>query len=272
MDALRKFCDEKRIYLVEDCALSLFSSSGMNKLGAIGDISVFNFPKFLPIPDGGVLQINNPALDTRQWQRKLPAAKMISRELLALFKRQILRNSARSPLIYPAVRSLLHKSYRYPPESGTKNGLIRTDMPACYYYDRLLTDKNLSRIGARIAANVSVADIVLRRRNNFEQYLELLGDVKNIQPLFNQLPAGVNPLSFPVIVRRQQWICDELNELSIGAIAWWAGYHCEMPWQDFPNACFLKDNVLALPVHQQLGAEHIQYISEKVSELVNWHV
>jgi dTDP-4-amino-4,6-dideoxygalactose transaminase len=196
---------------------------------------------------------------------------MIRNDLLSLIKRQLLRASARIPLVYPGLQRLLNRSFRYPPQADIKNNVLRADMPEPYYYDNILTDKNLSRIGARIVRNVSVDQVTQKRRANFELYIELLSGLKNIQPLFENLPAGVNPLSFPVIVKHRQWICDELNELSIGAIAWWSGYHRDMPWHDFPNACFLKDNVLALPVHQQLGAEHINYISKKVTELVNWH-
>jgi perosamine synthetase len=269
--SLREFCNEKHIFLVEDCALSLFSSDGKTKIGTIGDISVFNFPKFLPVPDGGVLKINNPALCKLEWQRQSPDSAMIRNDLLSLIKRQLLRASARIPLLYPGLQRLLNRSFRYPPQADIKNNVLRADMPEPYYYDNILTDKNLSRIGARIVRNVSVDQVTQKRRANFELYIELLSGLKNIQPLFENLPAGVNPLSFPVIVKHRQWICDELNELSIGAIAWWSGYHRDMPWHDFPNACFLKDNVLALPVHQQLGAEHINYISKKVTELVNWH-
>ena len=243
----------------------------MKKLGTTGDISVFNFPKFLPIPDGGVLQINNASLDVPQWQRLSPNMELYSHELLALIKRQIIRTSASIPVIYPAIQSLLHKSYRHYDEEVAKNKTARADMPECYYYDQQLTNKNLSGIGARIVANTSVEEVVRKRRTNFEQYLTLIQNVPNIKPFFDQLPAGVNPLSFPVIVKHRQWVCDELNELSIGAIAWWSGYHRDMPWQEFPDACFLKDNVLALPVHQQLRPEHVEYISKKTIELVNWH-
>jgi len=62
-------------------------------------------------------------------------------------------------------------------------------------------------------------------------------------------------------------LCKSLNELSIAAVAWWAGYHRQLHWQDYPNACYLKDHLVALPVHQQLRQEHIQYISERVVEL-----
>jgi perosamine synthetase len=267
IEAVRKLCDEKGIYLIEDCALALFSSDGATKLGSAGDISVFNFPKFLPVPDGGVLQINNPNLNTDEWDVRRPESKKMVWEMLPLLKRNVLRNSCRIPPLYSLLRPLLHRSWRVPLHRK-KYGFTRPDIPEGYYYDEYLTDKAVSSFTRRVAAKVSVADTVNSRRGNFSQYLALLKDVENVKPLFDRLPEGVNPLYFPILVKHRQWVCDELNELSIAAIAWWSGYHRGFEWQKYPNACYLKDNIVVLPVHQQLRDEHIRYIADNVIELV----
>jgi perosamine synthetase len=270
-EAVKKLCQEKNIYLVEDCALALFSSDGTVKLGSVGDISVWNFPKFLPVPDGGVLQINNPNLNRAEWSLRQPARKRVAEEILPLLKRYILRSSSRTPPIYALLRPLLHKSWRHP-VNPARYGFTKPDIPAYYYYDDYLTDKALSNFSRKMTQKLSVADIVNRRRANFRHYLTLLSGVENVKPLFEQLPPGINPLYFPILVKYRQWVCDELNELSIAAIAWWAGYHRQLPWQAYPNARFLKDNVLALPVHQQLRQEHIQYICDNVIKLTQENI
>lgn len=45
---------------IEDCALSLFSSSPEGPLGKTGDISIYCLYKTLPAPHGGLLVLNNP--------------------------------------------------------------------------------------------------------------------------------------------------------------------------------------------------------------------
>ncbi len=56
---IRKMCDENHLYLIEDCAHALLSTYKSRPLGSFGDISVFSLKKFLPVPDGGMMVINN---------------------------------------------------------------------------------------------------------------------------------------------------------------------------------------------------------------------
>ena len=261
LDAVRKLCDEKGIYLIEDCALALLSCDGTTKIGSVGDISVFNFPKFLPVPDGGVLCVNNPNLVTQKWNLRPPQTDEIIGEVLPLLKRAVLRGSSGVPLAYPLLWRLLKKSRRHP---QTENNAPQADIPDSYYYDEWLTDRTISKISDKIAKKTSITGVVNKRRANFRHYLTLLANAKNIRPLFGHLPTGVNPLHFPILVEDRPALCKKLNELSIAAVAWWAGYHRQLCWQDYPNACYLKDHLVALPIHQQLDERHVQYICDKV--------
>ncbi|MCX5704161.1 MAG: DegT/DnrJ/EryC1/StrS family aminotransferase [Candidatus Omnitrophica bacterium] len=72
MGEIRELCSIYKIYLIEDCALSLFSSDGLKKLGDCGEIAVFSLPKTLPVPDGGVLVINNPDIMQGPWHLTPP--------------------------------------------------------------------------------------------------------------------------------------------------------------------------------------------------------
>ena len=264
LDVVKKLCNEKGIYLIEDCALALLSCDGTTQIGSVGDIAVFNFPKFLPVPDGGVLCINNSNLAVEKWNLRPPQRDEIIGEVLPLLKRAVLRGAAGVPLVYPLLWWLLKKSRRHPqPESNVS----QADIPDYYYYDERLTDRAIARISEKIAKKTSITDVVKKRRANFRHYLTLLANAKNIRPLFEHLPTGVNPLHFPILIEDWAALCKSLNELSIAAVAWWAGYHRQLHWQDYPNACYLKDHLVALPVHQQLRQEHIQYISERVVEL-----
>ena len=59
----------------------------------------------------------------------------------------------------------------------------------------------------------------------------------------------------------------ELNMRGIAAIAWWAGYHRALCWEEFTEARFLKDRVIVLPIHQGLDQLHIQYIEMCVRDI-----
>lgn len=48
--------------IIEDMAMSLFSTDFSGRAGTYGDFTVFSLPKFLPIQFGGVLRINNESV------------------------------------------------------------------------------------------------------------------------------------------------------------------------------------------------------------------
>jgi len=265
--AIKNLAEEKGIYLIEDCALSLFSRDGKVKIGTAGDISVFNFPKTLPVPDGGALLINNQDLVGESWSLRRPKASRVLRGMLPLFKREILRKSSGIKVLYPLMWAVL-KRIHVPTRSAIRSVGERAEMPESYYYDEQLSNMGVSAITRRMLATFTVSDVVNRRRDNFSLFLNLLSGVRRIEPLYKQLPEGVCPLYFPVIVRDRDYLCEKLNTLSIAAISWWSGYHRAFPWDTYPDACFLKDNLLVLPIHQRLNREYIEFIATRLQKWI----
>jgi dTDP-4-amino-4,6-dideoxygalactose transaminase len=96
----------------------------------------------------------------------------------------------------------------------------------------------------------------------------MLSDPKDFKILYADLPEGVCPLSFPVIISNRDELILKLRQLSIDAVAWWKGYHKGLKWDEFPEARFLKDNVLTLPVHQDLSDEDINYIGKNFLQVI----
>jgi len=85
-----EWCQSRNIYLVEDCALSLFSDPVNHPVGTLGDAAIYSFPKALPVPDGGALTIaNNVRLKDNPTDS--PSMKVICRATLPLIKRTVLR-------------------------------------------------------------------------------------------------------------------------------------------------------------------------------------
>lgn len=235
------------------------------KLGTIGDISVFNFPKTLPVPDGGLLMINNPdlILDDR-FLRKPPALKVL-REMLPLLKRYVLRRAS-GLSIFPLLWSLLKGTRKV--SAGSFCNVDYPGVPQSYYYDENISKTRISIPTKRMLKSFEPVMIVNRRRSNFQKYLDLLTNIKDVKPLYPKLPQGVCPLYFPLIVDNRRRVCRELNMLSIDAFAFWAGYHRDLPWSEYPDACFLKDHLLVLPVHQQLNERHIEYIALYLKQIL----
>src|SRR5207247_2296443 len=81
VEAIARFCRERGIILVEDCALAFLSRAGEQSLGTFGDYSIFCLYKTLPLPNGGVLVANGRPLDgvPRLSRRECSLASVVGR-------------------------------------------------------------------------------------------------------------------------------------------------------------------------------------------------
>lgn len=261
IEIIRKLCDYKNLLLIEDCALSLFSSHNNRKLGTFGDIAIFNFPKTLPVPDGGALVINNPGLGLLNWNLQTPPRAQVLKNLMPLSKAMVLRSLARN-----TGQSALIKLFAG--NSAAKRSDIDDDamqkMPGNYFYDETIDNTAISILTRHMLKNSSSSDIIRMRRENFLTYLDALKHTDGTEPLYKDLPPGVCPLVFPVIVAKRNRTYARLTAELIAVAPWWAGYHPKLTWDAYPDARFLKDNLLALPVHQQLNTDEILFIIDRL--------
>ena len=268
LEKLRKLCDQRGLFLIEDCALSLFSSSEYEKIGITGDISVYSFPKTLPVPDGGVLQLNNPSISSETWSLGKPKVWPVFHAFLPILKSTLVR--AADEVLGPIPPKLFPARLYLPSQSrdGVHDCRKFPDLPSSYYFDDSLANKAISPLTSRLLPSFDPESIRNQRRRNFLAYLRQLDFSPNVMPLFPNLPPGVCPLCFPVLMNQPALMSNELNKHRIASIPWWSGYHQRLPWENFPDACYLKEHVLALPVHQGIGDIEVEFISRCFNDLI----
>jgi perosamine synthetase len=254
--SLSEYCRKNKIYLIEDCALSLFSNSVQNPIGVLGDAAIYSLPKTLPVPDGGALTISQDSLSETPAQR--PPMGEIFNEFLPLVKRMVLRFCDKIGL-YSYLPNRLIQSRRCSTDSTTPAGL--PGIPQSYYYDRNIQDMTASPITCYIVKHTCPESVVQQRRTNYTILYEAIKDSTLFKPLYKELPEGVCPLYLPVLVENRKAVCDYLNHKGILAIQWWSGFHEAFDWADFSGARYLKEHVLAIPIHQQLNLKDVDYIS-----------
>jgi dTDP-4-amino-4,6-dideoxygalactose transaminase len=140
-------------------------------------------------------------------------------------------------------------------------------MPTDCQFRERIAGSAISTLSRRLLARVETDEIVARRRTNYLRLLSRLRRVSMLRPLFPYLPDGVCPLVMPVLTDDRDASCDALNRQGICAIPWWAGYHPQLTYTGFTEAEYLKEHLIALPVHQDLGPEHIDRIAECLMSL-----
>jgi perosamine synthetase len=260
---------DKNIPLIEDCALALFSKDGTQRLGLAGKMSIFSFPKSLPVPDGGALIVNDAKPMRSDWKLDPLGTGTSLLSFLPMLKATLLRSLSRWRMYHSKLYSI-----GWPKTNGSRSKDRTTDrempeMPSSYFYDECLSNRQISTISGYMLRMFDIDSIVHKRRNNFAHLLSSLPNSSCYKTIYQQLPKGICPLSFPIVVQDRDRLTARLRELSIDALPWWKGYHPAINWREFPEACFLKDNVLTLPIHQNLNDKDIAYIAENFLCLVN---
>jgi hypothetical protein len=218
-------------FVIEDCALSLFSDSEQGwSTGELGDAAIFSFRKSFPWCRGGALVGALPAGDT---------ALEAPSELRATVRRVL---DATQP-----VRARL-KRHRPAVDAASEGDGPLPDMPASYYVrpeDPLYGMSSLLRAECRF---LDPARARSTRRELWSRWHEALRGVEGVRPLYAALPAGCCPLAYPVLVEDRPACLAFLLRKGLSVSPWWHGGIRGVEWSSFPDACLLKQSTLALPV------------------------
>lgn len=249
---LRALCDEHGLFLVEDCAHVLTGRAGGRALGGFGDVSVFSWRKFLPVHDGGHLVINRPKPGPR-----VPALTTPALLRLRVWKGAVDRLVSDSPSAsVRAATGLL----RVLSTAGRRLARHAVRDAAALDIDNQGPDFDLesltvpmSAVSQRVLLGADVAGITAARRANYATLLRACERLPGLDAVFPELAEGVCPWVFPVIARARTDFHLELRARGIPAVTWGGVIHPSLPLERFPEAAYLYDNLVFLPIHQDLG-------------------
>jgi perosamine synthetase len=261
IDELRIICQEKGLFLIEDCAHALFSICQGKALGSFGDIAIFSQRKSLPIADGGALLINNSKLALSS-QRIKPNQLVSLKQTIGMVYNSLVHRSNVKLLQLP-VKFIKDKI----------NGLIRKEFGGKYStgmeIDSDICNLAMSNISESIM-NRSKIDIIIQiRRYNFKYLLDNFPNSQHIKVVYTKLSAGVCPLFFPVqvedISRRE--VQDTLRQYGVHTYIFGENLHGSLPGDKFPDAEMLSRQILCLPVHQNLKGKDLKLILHAINSI-----
>jgi len=254
---LSEFAARHKIKYIEDCALSLFSSSPEGPLGISGDISIYCLYKTLPIPHGGMLVVNGPEItlppspENPDW---ISTATSLSNRLLDSL------DTKWGGLGYKLNR-VLKSSAR----------IIKRKMPSDHVSintEELVEEHirlGISPITRYLINRMDREFIIKRRRENYSRLVELLRG--HIQMPFMSLPDGVCPLFLPILVEKKKEAHEKLLKKGVEAVNFWSRNHQDMQADMFPEVTYLRHHVLEVPIHQGIEEKHIEFIASRVKEV-----
>lgn len=256
---LAAMCETRGMFLVEDCALSLFTNVDGRPLGTFGNWSIFCLYKTLPLPNGALLIQNGPHLDALDAVRLRPAgpASVAGRTAELLVQRIRGRVNA----VGAALQLAKHGVGRV---VGALNVHRANVGDIGFNLDE--ADLAMSTVCAKLLDRFDVEDIRQRRIANY-RLLDTQLD-PGISRVFERLPDGVCPLFFPILVRDKHAAASALQRRGVDALEFWND-SVESGEEMSEHARFLRAHVLELPIHQDLTPRQIAYMAQQVSAVTS---
>lgn len=258
VDEMRALADKYGLPLIEDCALSLLSSDGARPLGSTGDVGIFCLYKTLPVPNGGAMVINGARNYAMPEPLPPPSTSTFSHVVSSLLQNMELRGGIAGRTMRSMVRAL---------GKGTVQAAsIERVATGTQHFNRAHVDLGMSPWTRRIAMAQDLNGIVEKRRRN---YFFLLGRLREVSaPLFNELPPGVCPLFYPLVVEDKAEVMARLHAQGIDSIDFWRYFHPACDATKYPEVMNTRRSIVEIPCHQDLDPETMQKVADAVRDAV----
>lgn len=107
------------------------------------------------------------------------------------------------------------------------------------------------------------------RRDNYNRYLETWSWPNHFDVLFPELPSGVVPLNFPVIVKNysREKLYYELIDKGVTTVSLYYQMIPELPKEEFCISYAISAAILNFPVHQDIQVEDISFINQQLKSI-----
>ena len=259
MHAIRDLCRERGLFLIEDCALSFLSTTDDGPLGRFGDFSIFCLYKTLPVPNGGLLVQNTLRLDGIEAapQKRAGLGTLFGRTADLLIRR-VHGRSRRTGRALAAVRDGAGRLARRLPS--------RRSPPAGGGFDAGDTHAGIAWLSKALLGRFDYNAIIARRRRNFRRLQDLLGE--RVEMPRQDLPDGVCPLFFPILVSDKEAAARALRARGVEAVEFWNQGDLLGSLAEGADARHLRRHLLEIPIHQDLTDETIDFAAEQVLAVV----
>lgn len=260
MGKVLALCRQHRIFLIEDCAHVLEGQSEGKPLGSFGDVSIFSWRKFLPVYDGADLVLNNVSVEPAiSWEREH-----------TLFTIKVAKNLIEDAFGWPtgqvlgSLAGFLRERQSPQANTGASAFSVTRDTDS---FDPGLIRWSMSRLSRWVKAHSDIPAIVNVRRNNYRYLQERLSKIPGVNVLHSRLPEDICPWVLPVMFEGIKDAHLMLRNMGVPAVTWGGVRPPSLDCGDFPDAEFLYDQLVFLPIHQSLTRSNLDVISETISKV-----
>ena len=245
-----ELCNKRGLFLIEDCAHSFLGQYKGKPLGDYGHISIFSIRKFLPLPDGGYLKMNNfvPSIPVRRSRNPLYPAFTTAKLLVKDF----------------ALKGII------PIQLMRAVSISREDKSV---YATSSFDYDMSDLSKFIFKRVKLNEMIAKRRENYQHWLKNIHYLQTFAVLFSELYDGIVPYSFPVIVENRDTLLQKLKAKGVLLEPTLNPPFYALPNllngnEQFADVEFLAERFLSLPVYQSINTKIIDKLIDIIHKIL----
>jgi len=265
IQALRELCTRRNIILIEDCAHVLGGKTGGRELGSFGDASIFSWRKCLPLYDGAELRLNRKgsALSVNWSKETLPFTLKVAKSLVDRILEQSDGSIAR---IFSGTLEAAKTLWRRGSSAPSDRPLLALDSNRASF-DSSLLNQPISRVSRWLLKHSDVSAVIKKRRDNYLYLQKELRDLPGIELLHRELDADTCPWVMPIFFKGLPNAHFLLRKDGIPAVTWGGVRPQNFDSKQFPVADFLYDNLVFLPIHQNLSLSALRKIVSCVASI-----
>lgn len=241
-ERIAALCRAKGVPLIEDCSHAFLSRCNGRSIGTAGNAATFSLYKTFGTGDGGALRFDGT---------------------LAAIKRP--------RVAWGAQWGSLRRRWRDRRPLARAEEVIRRrfDHRSATAWRRIFEDpwhapRGISQLSLALIERFDPEQIVARRRRNYARLDAMLRDAAGYQPVAASLPEECCPLYLPVFVRNRVDAFAKLFAARVEPFIFGMFHHPAMPIEAFPESRRMRDEILCLPIHQDLNDADVDRVAKLV--------
>ena len=245
-ERIAALCRAKGVPLIEDCSHAFLSRCNGRAIGTAGGAATFSLYKTFGTSDGGALRFNHAIA--------IPP---------------------RPRVAWSAQWGSLRRRWRdRPPRAhaeeviGRRFGQRKDTAWRRIFEDPWNAPLGISQLSLALIERFDPAQIVARRRRNYERLDARLRDVDGYRPVAPSLPDECCPLYLPVFVKSRTDAFVKLFAARVEPFIFGMFHHPSMPPDAFPESRKMRDEILCLPIHQDLDDADVDRVAKHVRALL----
>lgn len=266
LSALRAFCDQHRLMLLEDCAHCFLGEHNGQPVGSFGDYAIASTMKFFPIYEGGCLVSARHSLAPVRLEAggfKFEA-KMAVNALEDGFEYHRLRTLQRLLALPLGLKNFLLGQLKRHNHGAPPPGMAPRSSEGGFGFDPAWLHKRGSLFSRMMLRLVSRGRMGALRRQHYLRLQGALAGLPGCRPLHAALPERVYPWVFPLYVDLPGPVFDSLKNDGVPIVRF-----AEYLWQGVDatvcsTSVDLSRHVLQFPCHQELQEQELDWMIDKI--------